>query len=741
MTQGGSQITARDYTPLGQLSTVTQYNQPNVASFVYGADGTVSTYTDANGRVVSLSNWYRGAPQTIRKAVGTSDEITVSQTLNSNGWVTSATDANGNTATYGYNNMGWLELVNPPDPITPGATTFNSTNITYAFNDPTFGGIRQTITRGSATTNVYHDAMNRVRRTEQSSLGWSATSDTTFDAIGRVAFQSRPYTTGDMIYGVSKTYDALGRLKRTEDTYDPLVFSDYSYHTNNRTRVDRPGGRYTITSRSGYSGPGNGQVTQIAESGATGTQRETYLYRNDFDSLTWLRQIDYTGANPKEISQHFVHDAQQRVCAHYVPEHGETRYTYDAAGQLITYAKGLNRTAYSGTTTCACTAVTSPGPLVTLSYDALGRLLTKDFDDPSTLDVENVYDDNGNLTRSLRRPLGGAVSNEFFRTYDELNNILTEQQIVVGAPTSMTLTYTYDANGFMTSRHYPSNMQHTWTNDGFGHQQNLLHDSASYASNITYHPDGSLKGYTAGNGQVFTREVDDLQRTELPKSVGAITALDLTYAYDASSRITSIMDGIPLDLANNPDDKDHEVTNLQYDALGHMTNADGWWGTGTFEYDGFGNLGKRWLGVSDPNNSRRIWNFYDSNNRVFVTDDSLATTSGGAGWHSHSYDARGNMTRSGSSLNNAHTMFMTYDMSDQMVGMSGHNLQEETLSAAYQYNGVGKRVYTLENGRESYLVYDAGGALRTVYKSMTGNGRIASACKTAIHWPSGRPRH
>jgi len=42
-------------------------------------------------------------------------------------------------------------------------------------------------------------------------------------------------------------------------------------------------------------------------------------------------------------------------------------------------------------------------------------------------------------------------------------------------------------------------------------------------------------------------------------------------------------------------------------------------------------------GVSDSNNARSIWNFYDANNRVFVTDDSLATTSGGAGVYSHSY--------------------------------------------------------------------------------------------------------
>lgn len=685
----GTQVASYNYDAFGQKTSQSRYTQANYYTFAYNTDGTLITATDALGRVTRVPSWKRGQPTVVEKAYNSADQITVSQTVDDNGWVTSVTDPKGNITSYGQNAVGWLTSVDLP------GSHYNSTTLGYVFGASDFNGILQTITKGAATTEVHYDGMNRTRKVEQSTSGWSSISETTYDVLGRAIYQSRPFAPGGTSDGMATTYDALGRVTRVEDTADSSVVSTIQYENLNRTRTYSPNGRINLVFRDGYGGPGGGDVIRMDEVG-----RITRIDRDDFGNILKLRQEDHLSGLSSSVEQHFVYDAQQRLCAHHVPEHGETRYTYDAAGQLKTYAKGMARTAYVGTTNCAAPSGTS---LATMNYDFLGRLKTKDFTDSNTLDVEHRYDLNSNLTRSLRRPLGLASSNEFIRTYDELNNITSELQYVAGAPTTLNLDYTYDANGFMNGRKFPSNMQHIWSNDGFGQQQNLAQGNYSYASNIRYHADGSLKSYSGGNGVNFARNIDAQQRTSRLRAVGSqLTPLDLEYTYDSNSQITNIRDRASWGI--NASGKKHTVNNIQYNTLGQLTNADGWWGVGTFSYDGLGNILSKTLGT------RSISMGYDTTaNRLMSTTDSLHYNSGGTSLRNLRYDSRGNIDRIA-------YHYRLHNMADELVLTSGVVHGIGNSNGTFDYNGEGKRVRYTMNGRVSYPMYDAGGALRSVYK-------------------------
>src|SRR3546814_10227162 len=85
-----------------------------------GQRGTVKTVWDGNSNATTLTEWKRGIPKTIQYADGNSRFGEV----NDSGWITSLTDENGYTTTYGYDWLGQLASVTYPEgDSTPWADT------------------------------------------------------------------------------------------------------------------------------------------------------------------------------------------------------------------------------------------------------------------------------------------------------------------------------------------------------------------------------------------------------------------------------------------------------------------------------------------------------------------------------------------------------------------------------------------------------------------------------------------
>jgi RHS repeat-associated protein len=261
---------------------------------------------------------------------------------------------------------------------------------------------------------------------------WAAQLDITYSTAGSVDYE----------------YDAAGN--RTEMT-DSTGVTTYTYDSLNRvTNVTFPD-----ADEFDYTYDANGNRTQIAY---PDTKDVDYVYdaANQLSTVTdWLSNVTT-----------YTYDDAGRLTKSAYPTGAEATYTYDDADRLLTVLnkKGAvtisthtytlddvgNRTQVvddQGTTTYAyddlyrLTSVTYPGPSTdTYTYDALGNRLTKNTDDytydnaDQLTDVEGTtysYDDNGNLT---------ARGSDTF-TWDRENRMLKAD---VGGNIA---TFTYNADG------------------------------------------------------------------------------------------------------------------------------------------------------------------------------------------------------------------------------------------------------------------------------------------------------
>jgi YD repeat-containing protein len=106
--------------------------------------------------------------------------------------------------------------------------------------------------------------------------------------------------------------------------------------------------------------------------------------------------------------------------------------------------------------------------------------------------------------------------------------------------------------------------------------KDMLSNSQTIASGITYKPFGGMAGMTYGNNVTRTIGFDNQYRISAMQTG---TMQDVSYAYDANGNITEISDNL-----NASKDKFYI-----YDALERLAEATGPWGAVNYTYDGVGN--------------------------------------------------------------------------------------------------------------------------------------------------------
>ena len=691
-----------DYTPLGQVHKVYKYSDVTspVATYAYNVnDGTLASATDALGRRTELGLWHRGQPQSITSAANSSSEaITVERIVDDNGWVISQTDARDYETEYEHDSMGRLTRILPSNVWKNKAQT----NITTLFSkdtDDQITKIEHFIDKGYERQYTKYDSMHRpveeiriarpkpAPTPENPNATVPAIPDkvitTKYDELGRVTFKSLPYETVAETEGngTDFTYDALGRIKSSKSTIDPDVETTYNYLANNCTEVIDPEGNVTTTCKDGYGGPGGGDVVKITQPEGVVT---TMTY-NIFGELESTSQTDSLN------TQNYYYDTQRRLCRYTTPEAGSKLYDYDAAGQLTSYAKGID----GAGTDCA-----TPGgdTLVTLGYDALGRLKTTDFFDPNTPDIWRDYDADGNLIRIDRGPTGetfcntSAGANCWFYEYDEYSRLAVEELQIDDRV--FETKYTYDGYGYLIRKVLPTGRHIPIINDHIGRTLLLGFSDDRFADTFQYHVNGQVKRFTYGNGQIYQSQQNTLQQTSrvFVQKPNTAWSVDLNYTYDGNGRVLTVGDGI--DAAN-----DRTYT---YDGLGRLDTAvSPLWGTASYGYNAMGDLLTKsftdWNGVSGAN--RTVTNSYDAaTNRLTQSVDSLSGTRLVKYDNESVTDKRGNITTLGG-------IGFTYDMADQPITLSGSS------SGTYAYDGNLKRVKSTVNGVTRYNVYDAAGML------------------------------
>ncbi len=631
-------------------------------TLTYNADGTVATVKDGNNNVTTLSNWKRGIPQNIQYADGATESAVVS----GSGWIESVTDETGSKTCYAYDAMGRISQVtytseaaaNTCNTSTWYATTQVFEPVASAEYGIAAGHWRQTVSTGNARKVTYFDALWRPLVTREYDMANEAGTKRfqrfAYDHDGRVVFASYPGTTDALTTGTWTNYDPLGRVTSVaQDTElsPSLQVTTTTYQTGFKTLVTDPKGNATTTNFMAYDQPTTDWPVSIVHPESAVTE----IARDVFGKPTAITRRN--SANTQSLTRSYTYNANQELCRAVEPETGATLYGYDGAGNLKWSAAGL-----PSATACETngTSGTVAARRVDRTYDARNRLSTLGFPDGRGNQVWTYTPDGlpGQITTYNDPGNGAPVVNAY--SYNR-RRLLTGESSTQPGWYTWGLGYGYNSNGHLTTQSYPTGLVVTTSPNALGQATAVAStDGWTYASGISYYPNGAIQQFTYGNGVLHTMTQNARQLPARSTDAGVI---DYENGFDANGNATVILDRVR---------GDHYSRWMTYDGLDRLTSAgscsfggDCWH---HFTYDALDNLTSwKLAGVKDY-----AQYVYDGQNRLGNIKNSAGATIVGLG-----YDAQGN-------LQNKNGQLYGFDY--------GNRLRETTGKEWYRYDGHGRRV-------------------------------------------------
>ena len=500
--------------------------QVDLTTLAYNSNGTVTVTNPLGEQETYAFSTLQGVPKVssiTRTAMTGIPAASETFGYDTNGYVNSKTDWNGNTTTYVNNVRGQPTSIAEAS----GTPVARTTTITY---DPTFVHLPSTITEptqsSTRTTTITYDTSGNLHTSTvtDNATSTSRTWTYTWNGTGELLTAQDPrsntttmtYSSGnlatitDALSHVTNftSYDADGRLKLTAD----------------------PNGLPTAFT---YDLRGNLLTQSVGSTATTGGTQVTTLVRDAAENITQVTK-------PDSSSLTYTLDAANRVTVvtNSLSEH--TNYTLDAAGN----ATAVN--IYDSTSTLNRSH--------TFAFDALNRL--KSDTDAYSNTTTYGYDNNGNRT-SVTDPLSEMTA----YAYDQLNRVKTVTNPLSNATT---IGYTADTGNLPYQVTSPRGLVTQYTYDGFK-EVTQLSSPDSGLTNYTYDAAGNVATKLDGNGNLTTYNTyDALNR--LKKATyqdGTIS----NYYYDntgAIGRIKQIAD--PTQPGKNAN-----TTYINYDLYGNVT--------------------------------------------------------------------------------------------------------------------------------------------------------------------------
>jgi len=271
--------------------------------------------------------------------------------------------------------------------------------------------------------------------------------------------------------------------------------------------------------------------------------------------------------------------------------------------------------------------------------------------------------------------VNGAV-NTVTNTYSyNRRRLMTQETMARNATTQWYVDYTYDANGNLLLLGYPSALSVDYAPNALGQPTK----AGTYATGVTYFPNGAIKQFTYGNGIVHTLTQNARGLPDTSKDAYSTTSfLNDGYDYDANGNVAAITDG-----ATGTGQRGNRT--MTYDGLDRLkTVASPMFGApgANYTYDVLDNLTRVNVGGVA---ARDHYYCYDTAWRLTnVKTGSCAGTSViGLG-----YDPQGN-------LNNKNGVAYTFDYGNRLRVVSGQE--------SYLYDAYGRRVQANKSGG-SYIV-------------------------------------
>lgn len=655
-------------------STSNQGCSCGAQAYTYDSNGFLASQTDSNGNVTTYTRDSRGVPLSRTEASGTPQARTITITWHQTYRLPLTITEPNRTTTFTYDVKGNL--------LTKTVTSGSLSRIwTYTYNNN--GQVITATDPGNHTTTYTYNASGGVA-TITNALG-QVTSISSYDANGRpLTIQDPNGLTTTLVYSprgwltsrtsgtetTTYTYDAVGQL--TKVTLPNGSALAYTYDAAHRLTgiSDNLGNRiaYTLDAMS------NRIKEEVFDSSNHLAQTRAHVY----DQLNRLAQD--IGAQNQTTT--YAHDNNGNVTGVTDPLNHTSHLAYDALDRLIQTTDPTNavtRVAYNAND--LATGVTDPRSLATTyAYDGLGNRTSTQSPDTGT--TTKTYDAAGNVLTST-----DARGKKTTYTYDALNR-----------PTGMTfadgttIAYAYDqgtyGKGHLTTLTDPSGTT-TWSYDLHGRVLTKQQKTGGVTLTTSY-------SYDAATGK--------------PSSVTYPSGRQLTYYYDATSgKLASIKVGIaslisglsyqpfgPVASWTQGNGKTYARSSDLDGRLVGITIGGSTPETVTLTYD----AASRITGIADNLAAPKIANTGTTNFQYAATSNRQTGSTGGMS-KTYTYDAAGNITGDGAAT-------FTYGANGRLAQVTKGGV------TTYAINGLGQRVAKSGSGADGgtvYFVYDEAGHL------------------------------
>jgi RHS repeat-associated protein len=637
------------------------------------------------------------------------------------GVMTSQTGPNGLTTTWGYDGMGRKIQENRPD----GTTT----NINYRWAGagvpPAPSGsapityLIETEASGAPPALVFYDSMGRAIYAFGLNGGdfdgnlQIVGGQTKYDNVSRAYWTSLPFYYGNTPQTASQVtaYDKLNRpltqINADEEVSGGFVTTTFEYD-GLVTKTTNPAGQVAITTKNSQ-----GQVLSVITNANANAATERGETDYTYDSVGNILTTTVVNSNGSSATTGFLYDLTGRKTQMTDPDMGTWHYFYDAAGEII------SQTDAKGQTT-------------TMAYDQLGRLVTRtEAEGTTTWNYDSAQYGIGKPASVTVVSTTAANNYSESYTYDALGRpSVTTRNIYTGSTTeTFTLGQQYDIFGRPTITTYPYGYQVKNVYNAFGFLKEVRQASATttFTNDTTqnqlfwqadsYSIWGGINGISYGNGVT--------EDTVVAATTGRIQGFGI--GYDSGNTVASY--------------------GYWHDSLGNLVtrNDDTTGRRESYTYDGLDRLTSTALTVSPGGlgTSSTVTVGYDSLGNITNKSDVGAYTYGNnagphavtaAGGNNYQYDADGNMVAGSvlvSGLPVARTLAWTSFNQVKNITQGGHystfafdaghqRVTQTTDRGTTVYVGSALERFTDTSGNQTLKFYIFTPAGRSVVRTFAG---------------------
>jgi RHS repeat-associated protein len=678
--------------------------------------------------------------------------------------LTKITDADSNTQTFNYDNLGNLTLTTKTDFSTNIAhtTELKSNNLGWKTQTKnaegqvfknTYDAVGNIITQtenGLRETRSNYDNINRQIGVTTTYGADTLHTFTGYDAVGNIT--SATDAQGNI---TNYKYDELNRQTKiidakhqtTEIAYDP-VGNILAVITNPLVNPRQIKYKYDKLDRQ----------TDVTDAEGIVTHAEY----NEFDITSIIENFNVNGTNTRTTQ--FEYDKLGRkIKTIDAANHPPTQTKYDEAGNITWVKDGNgNRTSYNYDKLNRRVEIIDANNILTQStkYDGFGNV--KSVKDSGHNETKYDYDLINRQTK-MTDPHGKSVIYHYdglsrvdeitdrnHRTrnfsYDINDNLLTEAW-----SNGVRLTYTYDkVSNLLASTDSSSN-----TINSYGYDE-IYQLTDKTTGNTKFHYDYDVYGDLTqrqdwvNNSQIATIDYTydkNHQLTYLHQTGTGVVATDIGFSYDRLNQLTKIN-------RSDANDLGHLVTDYQYDAVGLVADINSYFNTtaNTVSHYHYGyDAGNRLILTTGTDGNSAV-NYGNDNQLTGVTKSSGANESYNfdalgirSGWstvagdsrqvlsdgtYEYRYDDEGNLSRKKELSTGAITNY-SWDYRNRLTSVTsgsqtveyGYDAEDKRVSK--KINGVVTEKY-IYDGTDIALVLDGAGTLLERYLFGAGVDNVLS---------------